>query len=121
MRREVEADACYYIQNANRIIGKRKIALTEDPPPDLAVEVDLSTDARHKFPIYAALGVPEIWRYDGEVVQLYVLRKTDYAETRRSEMLPGLSRELLIESLDISKTKGQTAARRYLRQTMKSR
>jgi len=121
LEKGVEADACYYIQNANRIIGKRKIALTEDPPPDLAVEVDLSTDARHKFPIYAALGVPEIWRYDGEVVQLYVLRKTDYAETRRSEMLPGLSRELLIESLDISKTKGQTAARRYLRQTMKSR
>ena len=117
----VEADACYYVQNAQRIIGKRKIDLPTDPPPDLVIEVDLSSDARHKFPIYAALGVAEIWRYDGETVQFYLLRSGDYVEAGTSEVLPGLSRDLLIASLDIAKTQGQTAARRHLRQKIRER
>jgi Uma2 family endonuclease len=115
----VEADASYYIQNAQRIIGKRKIDLATDPPPDLVVEVDLSTDARHKFPIYGALGVPEIWRYDGEVIQLYLLRDGDYVEAGTSEVLPGLPRDLFIESLNVNKTEGQTAARKYLREEIR--
>jgi Uma2 family endonuclease len=114
----VEADACYYIQNAQRIIGKRNIDLSGDPPPDLVVEVDLSTEARHKFPIYAALGVPEIWLYDGEVIQFHLLRNGHYVEASASEALPGLPRDLLIESLNRNKTQGQTAARRFLRQNM---
>ena len=117
----VEADACYYVQNAQRIIGKRKIDLPTDPPPDLVIEVDLSSDARHKFPIYAALGVAEIWRYDGEAVQFYLLRDGDYVEAGASEVLPGLARDLLIASLDIAKTQGQTAARRHLRQKIRER
>jgi Uma2 family endonuclease len=115
----VEADACYYIQNAQRIIGNRKIDLATDPPPDLVVEIDLSTDARHKFPIYAALGVPEIWRYDGEVIQFYLLRDGDYVEAGTGEVLPDLPRDLFIESLNVSKTQGQTAARKYLRAEMR--
>jgi len=117
----VEADACYYVQNAQRIIGKRKIDLPTDPPPDLVIEVDLSSDARHKFPIYAPLGVAEIWRYDGEAVQFYLLRDGDYVEAGASEVLPGLARDLLITSLDIAKTQGQTAARRHLRQKIRER
>jgi Uma2 family endonuclease len=64
LARGVEADACYYVQNAHRIIGKRQIDLIDDPPPDLVVEVDLSAEVRHKFPIYAALGVSEVWQYE---------------------------------------------------------
>jgi Uma2 family endonuclease len=121
LEKGVEADACYYIQNAKRIIGKRKIALAEDPPPDLAIEIDLSTEARHKFPIYAALGVPEIWRYDGELIQFYLLRDGDYVEASTSEVLPGLPRDLLIESLNVNKTEGQTAARKYLREEIRQK
>ena len=121
LEKGVEADASYYIRNAQRIIGKRKIDLIEDPPPDLVLEVDLSTEARHKFPIYAALGVSEIWRYDGEVIEFYLLRDGDYVEAGTSEELPGLPRELFIESLNVSKTQGQTAARKYLRSGMRKR
>jgi hypothetical protein len=87
-------------------------------PPDLVIEVDLSTEARHKFPIYAALGVPELWRYDGDVIQFHLLRNGHYVEASASDALPGLPRDLLIESLNTNKTQGQTAARRFLRQNM---
>ena len=116
----VEADGCYYVENAQRIIGKRDIHLPDDPPPDVVLEVDLTTDVRHKFPIYAALGMAEVWRYDGETIQFYRLRNGDYVEISGSDVLPGLTRELLVETLNIGKTKGQTAARRHLRQKMRS-
>jgi Uma2 family endonuclease len=61
----VEPDACYYVRNADRIIGRRTIDLESDPPPDIVVEIDVTNESLGKFPIYAALGVPEIWRYDG--------------------------------------------------------
>jgi len=117
----VEGDACFYVQNADRIIGKRRIDLADDPPPDLVVEVDLTTEARHKFSIYAALGVAEIWLYDGEVVRFYQFRDGDYVETSDSKVLPGLSIELLVESLNVNREQGQTAARRRLRQKIRSR
>ena len=116
----VEADACYFVKNAHRVIGKRNIDLPADPPPDFVVEVDLTTEARHKFPIYAALGVAEIWRYDGETIRFYQLRNGEYAETNGSGVLPDLSMDLLVESLNISSTEGQTAARKHLRRKMHS-
>ena len=65
-----EPDGCYYIRNAKRIIGKRDIDLKADPPPDIVVEIDITSTSLHKFSIYAALGVPEIWRYDGQASPL---------------------------------------------------
>src|SRR2546423_4755309 len=56
-----EPDTCFYVQNASRIIGKRKIDLDVDPPPDVVVEIDLTNESLSKFNIYAAFGVPEIW------------------------------------------------------------
>jgi Uma2 family endonuclease len=56
----VEGDASYYIQNAERIIGKRKIDLESDPPPDIILEIDVTHVSLSRFPIYAAPGVPEI-------------------------------------------------------------
>jgi Uma2 family endonuclease len=82
------------------------------------IEVDLSTEARLKFPIYAALGIPEVWRYDGEVIQFYLLSNGDYLEIGTSEVLPHLTTGLLVESLNVNKTQGQTAARRHLRQKL---
>src|SRR5439155_11054154 len=64
-----EPDTCFYIGNAERIIGRRKIDLESDPPPDVAVEIDTTNESLSKFPIYAALGVPEIWRYNGKDTQ----------------------------------------------------
>jgi Uma2 family endonuclease len=61
----LEPDECYYIQNESRVRGKRTLDLALDPPPDLAVEIDISYRGIRRESIYAALGVPELWRYDG--------------------------------------------------------
>ncbi len=76
----VEPDTCFYVKNAVHIIGKRKIDLESDPPPDIAVEIDITNESSSKFPIYAALSVPEIWRYDGQKMQFFRLVRGAYRE-----------------------------------------
>ena len=68
-----EPDACFYIQNAGKIGEKIKVDFAIDPPPDVVAEIDWKHDSFYKFPIYAALGVPEIWRYDGHKATFYKL------------------------------------------------
>jgi Uma2 family endonuclease len=68
-----EPDACYYVASAVRVIGKRRLDLDVDPPPDIVVEIDITNESLAKFGIYTALGVPEVWRYDGNTVSFYTL------------------------------------------------
>jgi Uma2 family endonuclease len=72
-RRGLEPDRCYWIANEPRVRGKDKIDLRRDPPPDLAIEVEISRSALDRLAIYASLGVPEVWRYDGRWLQVHVL------------------------------------------------
>ncbi|HMJ26836.1 MAG TPA: Uma2 family endonuclease, partial [Pyrinomonadaceae bacterium] len=69
-----EPDACFYVQTANVVGTKDEIDFETDPPPDIVVEIDIHHESISKFPIYAALGVPEVWRYDGESIAIYQLR-----------------------------------------------
>jgi len=114
-----EPDTCFYIANAPRIIGKRHIDLESDPAPDIAVEIDLTSESLSKFPIYAALGVREIWRYDGRTARFYELADRRYREIHESRFLPGLTSAALTDALATSRKDGQTAAlaafRRHLR------
>src|SRR5262249_50980916 len=71
LRKGAEPDTCFYVTNASRIIGKRILDLETDPPPDIVVEIDTTNESISKFSIYAAFGVPEIWHYNGEHVQMY--------------------------------------------------
>jgi Uma2 family endonuclease len=103
------------MEDAGFVPEDREIDLDSDPPPDLVLEIDLTSDSRSKFPLYAALAVPEIWRYDGQTIQFFHLIEGDYAEMPRSRALPCLSRELLVELMEISQKQGQTAARKHLR------
>lgn len=105
-----EPDACFYVANAARVIGKRRIDLDTDPPPDIVVEIDVTNESLSKFPIYAALAVPEIWRYDGEHVRFYELAGSEYREVSESRSFSGLTPTMLAETLDQSKTDGQTVA-----------
>jgi putative restriction endonuclease len=79
-----EADTCFYVQNAARIIGKRSLDFNTDPPPDIVVEIDLTNASQHKFPIYASLGVLEIWCYDGSQAYFYSFTGEQYVETSHS-------------------------------------
>lgn len=88
LERGFEPDSCFYVQNEARMRGRREVDLTTDPPPDLVVEVDITSPSLKKFPIYASMGVPEIWRYDGRAVMIYRLEGDGYDETDESTALP---------------------------------
>jgi Uma2 family endonuclease len=94
-----EGDNSYYIANEQNVFRKRNISLEIDPPPDIVIEVDLITDSLRKLPIYAGLGVPEVWRYDGEVFHFHGLTGTVYAEMTESRCLPGFTVSLLMEAI----------------------
>lgn len=91
VERAIEPDDCFYIQNEPLVRDKEKIDLAVDPPPDLGLEIDLTTDSRRRLGIYAALKVPEVWRYDGRnhAVTIHVLQPDgQYAIHERSRCLP---------------------------------
>ena len=94
-----EPDACFYVQSAPVIGNRIQIDFAVDPPPDIVVEVDVHHDSRDKFSIYAALGVPEIWRYDGEELTIHLLQEDQYVEVERSLALPMLSGRALTDFL----------------------
>ncbi|UKO98278.1 Uma2 family endonuclease [Nostoc sp. UHCC 0870] len=72
--RGVEPDSAFYLQNEPVMRQKRHLDLMQDPPPDLVIEVDYTSASIERLPIYMALGVPEVWRYDEPIMQIYQLR-----------------------------------------------
>lgn len=70
----IEADECFWIANAHRVAGRRRLDLRRDPPPDLAIEVDVTHSCLNRLTIYAALRVPEVWRLDGDDLTFHVLQ-----------------------------------------------
>jgi Uma2 family endonuclease len=91
LEKGLEPDECYYVQSFDRLPRGRRLDLSIDPPPDLAIEVDISPPNIARQPIYAALNVPEVWLYDGRSFR--VLRRSPdgrYAESRHSACFPSL-------------------------------
>jgi Uma2 family endonuclease len=90
-KRGLEPDECYYLAHERQMRGKRDIDLSVDPPPDLAIEVDISRSSLDKLSIYAEIGVPEVWLYDGESLRVHQLQ-TDgtYAQQDASPAFPFL-------------------------------
>ena len=113
--RGLEADECYYLANATAIAGKRNISLENDPPPDLAVEVDLSSSSIDKLAVYAALGIPEVWRYRGGRLQYFALRGGAYVPVERSLSLPDLPAEVIERHVALRDQVQDTAASRAFR------
>ncbi|MDQ3751072.1 MAG: Uma2 family endonuclease [Acidobacteriota bacterium] len=95
----VEPDTCFYIQNESKIRGKLEIDLETDPAPDLVIEVDVTSPSLNKMPIYAALGVSEVWLYKGKKVEFYKLYGEFYQRTPNSTVFPVLSSEKATEFL----------------------
>jgi Uma2 family endonuclease len=106
--RGFEPDSCFYIQNENQIRGKDRIDLSVDPPPDLVIEIDITSPSFSKLPIYAQIGVPEVWRYDGKRLKILVLEGSDYAETSESTALPPVTSNALTDFVEKSKTTKRT-------------
>ena len=104
----IEPDACFYVESIEQLEGKIRLDFSVDPPPDIAVEIDLYHESLDKFPIYAALGVAEIWRYAGDKFEIYKLTEGAYQSIEKSESLPVLSAEILATLLNRSRQERQT-------------
>ena len=92
-----------------------------DPPPDLVIEIDITSPSFSKLPIYAQIGVPEVWRYDGSRTTIFILKDTEYAEALRSTALPPLTDEALSRFVEESKTFERTAWMRKVRDWARER
>jgi Uma2 family endonuclease len=120
----LEPDECYYIQHESAVRGK-KVKLGEDPPPDLVIEVDVTTSVLDRLSIYASLGFPEVWQFvDGDL--LVHLRQGDgkYAVVERSAALPMVPTQRLVEHLERCRAMDETTwireFRQWVRDGMKS-
>ncbi|MDR3635829.1 MAG: Uma2 family endonuclease [Isosphaeraceae bacterium] len=102
-KRGLEADASFYLENFRRVRGKKKLDLSVDPPPDLAVEVEISRSAMSRMDIYASLSVPEVWRFDGERLSVWQLQPNgSYTEVTTSPSFPRLGLEEVIHWLNLA-------------------
>lgn len=118
LERGFEPDSCFYIQNEELVRGKDRIDLTVDPPPDLVIEIDITRPSLNKFSIYSQLGIPEIWRYDGERLEILALENDGYVEVNESIALPHLTSTPLSELVEQSKSMKRTAWLRKVRETV---
>jgi Uma2 family endonuclease len=90
LKKGFEPDNCYYIQHEARVRDREELDLLIDPPPDLAIEVDVTSSSAGRMPLYAAIRVPEVWRWKDEVIQVFKLTaKGRYVARSQSICLPG--------------------------------
>jgi Uma2 family endonuclease len=100
VNRGLEPDECFYIPNEALVRGKEEIDLEHDPPPDLGMEIDVSRSSLNRLDIYAALKVPEVWRFDGHDLFFYQLTPEGrYQRVDRSRYFPMVPRERLLAFL----------------------
>ena len=108
MAQGIEPDQCFYIKNESKIRGKKRLDLTVDPPPDLALEIDITSRTHPN--IYEALKVPELWRFDKRKLQINVLQDGHYVESQQSLNFPKFKLiETIPQYLEQSTTAGRNA------------
>lgn len=114
MAKGIEPDQCFYIKNESKIRGKKRLDLTVDPPPDLALEIDITS--RTHLNIYEALKVPELWRFDQGKLQINVLQDGHYVESQQSLNFPLFPLiETIPQYLEQSITAGRNATLKAFR------
>jgi Uma2 family endonuclease len=124
MAKGIEPDDCFYIENYAQAIGKDRIDLTVDPPPDLAIEVDITS--KTELDAYRSLGVPELWQFEDGRVRINLLRDGQYQEANFSPHFPNFPIiEGISQFLDRSQTQGRSqtlkAFRQWVREFAKGR
>jgi Uma2 family endonuclease len=114
--RGFEPDECYWIAHEAQMRGRVDIDLTRDPPPDLMLEVEISHSFVDRLAIAARLGVPEIWRYDGQTLRIVLLGADgEYTESSRSQAFPFLPVAELVRFLHQDANQSETRLLRAFR------
>jgi Uma2 family endonuclease len=120
LTRAVEPDSCFYIANEWRVRGLNVLTFPKDPPPDLVVESDNTRSSINKFEIYAALGVPEIWRYRKQTLEVYQLQGGQYVRCDASLAFPFLPIAEVPVLIEQSQEVGQRTVVRMFRQRIQA-
>ncbi|MEG4579838.1 Uma2 family endonuclease [Microcoleus sp. MON1_C5] len=115
MSQAVEPDTCFYIQNQAAVIGKNRLDMSVDPPPDLAIEIDLTS--RTQLDNYQILGVPELWRYARRGLQINLLQAEHYIESDVSPTFPNIP---IVELVNKYTQQSQVAGRTHAIQAFKN-
>ena len=104
LERGFEPDSCFYVQNEALIRGKDRLDLTVDPPPDLVIEIAITTSSINKRAIFAQFAVPEVWRWDGGQIEILKLVSGGYVRSEVSSVLPFFTAEVLTRFVAESRT-----------------
>jgi Uma2 family endonuclease len=115
MAKGIEPDDCFYIEHSAQMIGKNRVDLTLDPPPDLAIEVDVTS--KTGLDAYQALGVPELWRLEAGKLQISLLQAGQYQSVNFSPHFPNIPIiDGMAQFLDRSQTEGRSQTLKAFRQ-----
>ncbi len=114
--RGLEPDKCYWIVNEPLVRGKEEIDLRTDPPPDLAIEIDITHSSLNRMGIYAALRIPEVWRFDGLSLTFHILGNDGkYQQKSSSRLFPFLKSDDLVRFLQGKLTRAENLVVREFR------
>ncbi|MDR3634727.1 MAG: Uma2 family endonuclease [Isosphaeraceae bacterium] len=115
--RGTEPDQCYWLyDNARRMVGKRQLDLNTDPAPDIVIEVDLTRSSLERLPLFAAMGVPEVWRLAGETLAfLHLQPDGSYQAHDWSRSFPALTVADAARFLDLGRKEEENAWARSFR------
>lgn len=116
----LEPDQCYYIQHEQAVWQREQIDLSVDPPPDLAIEIDITSSSLNRFGIYAALRIPEVWRYNAQALTFYGLGDRGYQVCSHSIAFPFLASSELEHFLNLKQTMRENALIRQFRTWIRS-
>ena len=116
LQKGFEADACFYVQNGTRVRGKDRLDLQVDPATDLVIEIDISHASLPKLPIYAQIGVPEVWRYVAGAMEILLLIGEQCVQVPSSRTLPIVTAEALTSLVRASRGPSQAERLRLARQ-----
>jgi Uma2 family endonuclease len=115
-----EPDSSYYIQNEALVRDNENIDLQKDPPPDLVLEVEYSRPKVNKFSIYSAIAVPEFWRFNGTVLEIYTLSNRKYSEVEFSPTFGSVPVKEIPRFIQEAKKNGEMATTRAFRAWVKN-
>ncbi|MBW4552020.1 MAG: Uma2 family endonuclease [Aphanocapsa sp. GSE-SYN-MK-11-07L] len=114
----IEPDDCFYIEHQAQMIGRDRIDLNFDPPPDLAIEVDVTS--KTGLDAYQVLGVPELWRFEEGQLKISVLQQGQYQDVRVSPHFPEFAiAETMTQFIELSQTKGRSQTLKLFRQSVR--
>jgi Uma2 family endonuclease len=117
----LEPDECYYVQNERRTRRRKRLDLRKDPAPDLVVEIDVTSRSLPRRPIYAALGVPEIWLHDDGGLQCLHLINGVYLPRKMSMAFPFLEPAQLLRFVQMIPEVGETQSLRKFVEWIRAR